>query len=370
MTDGGPLQRPVLLPPLIRPGDLGFDSAYWRDRLADNLYGPIPPAPDTLTVARHPIADERAERLTITLTHGPRRFAVTAALWLPEGTRGPVPLICGLDFTGPAGVLTTPGFPLDPDATLFSRPEFGAENGRMDPVLRGTSAYRWPISMLLKAGSAVMVSCYGSWVPDSAGRWQAHGVAPLMNCASDYPHSGAISLWAWSILRLLDVAGGLPEVDADRITVAGHSRLGKAALWAAANDTRIAAVFANNSGCAGAAPAAHPVGETLDQMARAYPHWLVQGRPAGAADLDQHHLLALIAPRRTYIACAADDLWADPAGSYMALQAARPGNWPDAETAMQPAGQTICGPCGFHLRPGGHDLLPYDWQQFLTFARG
>ena len=372
---------PIALPPLVRPGEDGFDRAFWRDRLARCLYGAIPPAPDAITVTRHPIDGESAERLRIEIAVGTRRFAVDAALWLPENAissaagpksepkSGRVPLICGLDFVGPAGVMPSTGFPLDPQAVIYTRPEWGAQGGRMDPVLRGTSACHWPVSVLLNAGMAVMVSCYGSWVPDSADHWQGHGVYPLLNCAEDFAHSGAIALWAWAILRLLDTAGTLGEIDAGRMYVAGHSRLGKAALWAAAQDSRIAAGFANNSGCAGAAPAAHPVGETLEQMATAYPHWLIQGRDPGAADLDQHHLLALIAPRKTYIGCARDDLWADPAGSYLALRAASGGKWPMPCEALT-GRQIKCGPSGYHLRPGGHNLLPWDWHQFLAFLHG
>jgi hypothetical protein len=141
-------------------------------------------------------------------------------------------------------------------------------------------------------------------------------------------------------------------------------------LWAAAHDARIAAVLANNSGCGGAAPSGHPVGETLDQMVQQFPHWLLQGAVPGAADFDQHHLLALIAPRKLYAACAEDDLWADPAGTYLALQAAAGGDWPPLSEALNTASQITHGSFGFHLRPGGHDLLPYDWHRFLTFLGG
>jgi hypothetical protein len=313
------------------------------------------------------MAGEKAKRLHIEISVGPRRFAVDAALWLPEGAAGKVPLVCGLDFTGPAGVLSSESYPLDPDAQIYSRPEYGAKDGRLAPVLRGTAAHRWPIPLLTNAGMAVLVSCYGSWVPDSAEDWQSHGVYPLLNGQENCPGSGAISLWAWSIQRLLDVAGTLDEVDQSNISVAGHSRLGKAALWATANDPRIAAVFANNSGCAGAAPFAHPIGETLGQMVQGYPHWLLQGNTPHVPDFDQHHLLALIAPRKTYIACAEDDLWADPAGTYLALTATGGDDWPPLSEALNTAAQIIRGPMGYHLRPGGHDLLPYDWQKFLTF---
>jgi hypothetical protein len=231
--------------------------------------------------------------------------------------------------------------------------------------------------MMLNAGYAVLVSCYGSWVPDDATKWKTHGLYPLLDCQNQTP-TGAISLWAWAIHRLLDAAATIGEIDGSRVAVAGHSRLGKAALWAAANDSRIGAVLASNSGCGGSAPAAHSVGETLAQMAERFPHWTIAQDDWQLPNLpiDQHHLLSLIAPRAVYLSHAKSDLWADPIGSYLALQNAaefwNPGrtanwNWPTPHEIWQTCGGVSNGPLGFHLRPGGHDILPYDWQKFIIF---
>jgi hypothetical protein len=172
---------------------------------------------------------------------------------------------------------------------------------------------------------------------------------------------------------LIDAATGVPEIDGSRIAVAGHSRLGKAALWAMACDDRISAVLANNSGCAGAAPARHPVGETLTQMAMTFPHWLRPGFDPTLLALDQHHLIACAAPRAVYIASAEDDVWADPLGSYKALQTAseawgeRPSDWRSPDSVWSRDRAFMSGSIGHHIRPGGHDLLPYDWRRFLDF---
>ena len=340
-----------------------------RQGLADGIYGAMPPPPRNIAVKRSPIQGENAERLEIVITVDDREFHVDAALWVPADADGPVPLICGLDFIGPIGVLTSDVFPRDPYARVYARPEYGAPDGRLTETLRGTSAYRWPVDLLCRAGYAVIVSCYGSWVPDDADYWTDHGVHPLVG-----GDARAISLWAWSISRLLDVAELCAEIDPKRMIVAGHSRLGKAALWAAANDPRIKAVFANQSGCAGSAPAAHPVGETRAQMFAAFPHWTLPDTTA--CDYDQHHLLALIAPRAVYLGGAKDDLWSDPLGSFAALEKAA-AHWDLDETETWTAldevwdGCKSChnGPLGFHLRPGGHDLLPDDWHKFLGFMK-
>ncbi len=373
-------------------------QARQRAMLADTFYGPIPPPPDKLSVVREPMQSERAERLQIKVSICDRAMNVDAALWLPSKASGPVPLICGLDFIGPVGLMSSPEFPIDKSARVSSRADYGASDNRIEETLRGVCAYRWPVGMLLDAGFAVLVSCYGSWVPDDIDHWNQHGLYPLLvnpdktsldnpdvkknssqhHTAGETHTTGAISLWAWAIQRLLDVAATCDEIDMSRVCVAGHSRLGKAALWAAANDSRISAVFANQSGCGGSAPAAHPVGETLAQMHERFPHWLLPPQQAVSSELrcDQHHLLSLIAPRALYLGGARSDLWSDPIGSYLALAAAAPmwdtdssqGRvWPSARELWQSSDQVCNGALGYHLRPGGHDLLPFDWRQFLQF---
>ena len=190
---------------------------------ATELYGPIPPLPDHLEVRR--VRHAGYQRLELGLAVEERRFAVHAALWLPAGP-GPAPLIVGLDFLGPIGVLQDSAFPIDRDARI----EFRGSTV-LDATLRGRGADRWPVDLIQAAGFGLLLSCYGSWVPDDPAAWRDHGLAPLLRSP---PETGAIALWAWALSRLVDVALTLPEVDATRIHLAGHSRLGKAALWAAA----------------------------------------------------------------------------------------------------------------------------------------
>jgi hypothetical protein len=328
---------------------------------AAHLYGPIPPPPNRLTP--HRLAGPGYQRLEIALEADERRFAVDAALWLPAG-HGPAPLIVGLDFLGPIGVLEDASFPLD----LAARIDFRGSTV-LDASLRGRGADRWPLDLIQTAGFGLLLSCYGSWVPDDPAAWRDHGLVPLLHPP---PETGAIALWAWALSRLVDAALSLREVDAARVYFAGHSRLGKAALWAAASDERVAGVVANNSGCAGAALWHHQGGETLAQLTARYPHWLT---PSLADDpdpatlpVDQHELLACIAPRRLYVASASEDHWADPEGEYLALAAAAPA-WnlalPALEEVWQPGAELRAGALAWHLRDGVHDLTPWDWRRFL-----
>lgn len=364
----------LTLPALLNHPDEPLNSAQarWRTSLADAIYGPLPPPPDRLTVERLPLAGEKAERLALTIEVEDRAFSVDAALWLPAQAEGPYPLIAGFDFIGPAGIMSGETFPLDPKAGILPRPEYGANDGRLTPALRGTSHRQWPVDLLTARGYAVLVSCYGSWVPDDAERWTRHGLAPLLNAQGT--GSPALSLWAWGILRLLDAAEQCNEIDPSHMIVAGHSRLGKSALWAAANDTRIEAVFAAHSGCAGAAPTRHHIGETPAELTERFPHWTRAGWPENVEKLpiDQHALIAAIAPRKVYLAAAEDDVWADPLGSYAALRTAASiwdvdDDWPTASQVLKDHRQVLRPDFGYHLRPGGHDLIPYDWHGFLRF---
>ena len=342
----------------------------WLNRFETETYGAIPPEPDLLAIERSSIPGEEAERIAITLRIADRSFTVDAALWLPRsGGAGRVPIALGLDFLGPIGSMFGEGFPLDPEARI------PVSSGRvLTESLRGTTMHRWPARLITDAGYAVLTSCYGSWTPDSETEWQDRGVWPLTRPAPLSP-PGAIALWAWSIQRLVDVAERLPEIDTARIAVAGHSRLGKAALLAAAHDKRIGAALINNSGCMGASLSSRDFGETEAILRTRFPHWLTpDGATTGKNEpaLDQHHLLAAVAPRGLYVSSAVDDLWADPKGEFLGLAGAA-ASWPEAivppiDSIWRENASFVSNGIGWHLRPGPHDIRPYDWRCFLRFT--
>ena len=169
------------------------------------------------------------------------------------------------------------------------------------------------------------------------------------------------------------------RIDPARIAVVGHSRGGKAALWAGAEDERFAMVVSNDSGEGGAALSRRWFGETLEVINTAFPHWFTaayksyNGRPA-ALPVDQHMLLALAAPRALYVASADEDLWSDPRGEFLSMAASSPvfslyGQPPIGEDAMPPLDTPLVrGSRGYHVRAGGHDLTPADWSRFADLA--
>lgn len=331
------------------------DRTAWLEAFAGHLYGAVPPAPAEMSIGRDECGP--AERLTLCIDGA----TFDALLWLPDGRTGPVPVIAALDFVGPLGLPGIP-YPIDPEAVICAPRHLGGEGQRLTEGLRGQTGHRWPIQSIHDAGFGLLLSCYGSWVPDDPIAWRHHGLVPLPG-----EGAGAISLWAWALMRLIDAAEILPDVR--QVVLAGHSRLGKAALWAGANDPRALGVFANASGCAGAAPEAHGIGETLSDLTGRYPHWLRQGAvlPDG---LDQHHLLAAIAPRPLVLTGAKGDIWADPVGSYRALCAASDAaDWPEPSEMWAAGGVIRRGTLCHGLRDGGHDLTEDDWAAALPALR-
>lgn len=190
---------------------------------------------------------------------------------------------------------------------------------------------------------------------------------------------GVLSAVAWGGMRTLDYLETDPDIDASRVAVMGHSKMGKAALWTAALDERFAMAVSAQSGCAGAALWRRKSGETLEKMVTRFPYWLCRNawKFAGREDdlpVDQHMLLAAIAPRPVYVAGAVDDDWADPRGEYLSAYHASKvyellGKKGLISEETPPPGQPVIeSEVGYHIRPGGHSVDPYDWEQFIQFA--
>jgi hypothetical protein len=263
----------------------------------------------------------------------------------------------------------------------------GKDNGVVDnrstEKTRGTEKDRWQLELAMQEGFAVATYYYGDVEPDRNDGWKEglRGILSKDGAATEWKDGewGAIGAWAWGLSRLADYLQTEPAVDATKLSVIGHSRLGKTSLWAGAQDTRFGVVISNNSGEGGAALMRRNIGETTAVITKAFPHWFTKtyssyANNEAACPVDSHMLIALAAPRAVYIASADEDRWADPKGEFLAGLQAQPvfdlfgkkGYGVSEQPGTNaPVGETV----RYHLRAGKHDVTRYDWEQYLPFAR-
>jgi hypothetical protein len=252
-----------------------------------------------------------------------------------------------------------------------------------DPSRKQQSGF-WPAEQLIARGYGIAAIQVEALALDDRFRYRDAAIwlfegsltPPVPRPTSAW---GTLAAWAWGASRALDYLVADSRVDPARVAVVGHSRGGKAALWAGAEDERFSMVISNDSGEGGAALSRRRFGETIDRITTTFPHWFndnyrtFAGRET-SLPVDQHMLLASIAPRALYVASADQDLWADPRGEFLSLAHTSPVYALWGEPAIDIDGMPpldrplIAGRRGYHVRTGTHNLTPYDWEQFANFA--
>jgi len=250
----------------------------------------------------------------------------------------------------------------------------------IDPTREDQSPF-WPAERIVARGYMAAAFHTSDVAPDMPGLFH-ESVHRIFGADDDDRASdtwGAIAAWGWGASRAMDYFMTDQDIDHQRIAVVGHSRGGKAALWCGAEDERFALVVGNNSGCTGAALARRKSGERVADINKRFPHWFSANyhqfnRRERRLPVDQHQLIALMAPRLVYVASASRDAWADPQGEFLACVHAAPVyqlfGLQGLETNELPkAGRPLhAGHIGYHLRKGRHNLTEYDWDRFMDFA--
>lgn len=323
----------------------------------DNIYGQMPKSFDNITFS---VTNENAaamngkaklKQVQIEVSRNNKSVKINLVLFVPNNAGKPVPAFVLINNRG---------------------------EDNTDPT-RATKSGFWPAETLIDSGYAIAAINVKDLAPDDKEKYR-NGVLQL------YPEQlsvdngmKAIGAWAWGASRVMDYFEKDKDIDAKKVVVVGHSRGGKAALWAAAQDSRFAMCVTNCSGNSGAALARRKFGETINRINTSFPHWFNNNykkfnNNENALPVDQHMLIALVAPRPLYATNASEDLWADPTGTYLSLKNAEkvyalygiksnlPANPPGIN---QPINQS---PLAYHNREGEHNLTAYDWNNFIQFA--
>ena len=337
----------------------------------DNEYGIMP---DATIKSSYRIVEESDNALggkairrqvEITFSNNGQTRQMLVLLYMPKDVKK-CPVFVSPNFQGNATTTTDP-YVIE---SQFSTNE------------RANQTSRWSYDHIINSGYAVATFHYFDVYPDKDND-VIESIYPLFGINSNddlQDNSGkAIAAWAWGCSRVQDYLLTLDNIDKERTIVMGHSRLGKAALWCGALDQRFAMVVSNDSGCSGAAISRRNYGETVQSINKSFPWWFCNkyqsyNQDVSSLPMDQHELIALIAPRAIYVASAQEDQWADPRGEFLSLQEASKVYALYGLDTLQgysfPAVNEHLwkGNCGYHIRTGIHDVTDFDWESYIGFA--
>jgi hypothetical protein len=369
----------------------------WKARRAEllklfttQMYGVVPPRSKS---ERFVVVDDTKNALdgeatrkqvTILLDGKPDGPRIHMLLYIPNGVSRP-PVFLGFNFWGNEMVSYDPGILISrrwTQVTGNSPPDphtaFCVKDHRATAACRGVDAIHWPIDTILKRGYAVATAFRSDVDPDFIGSYKYSIKRYYPDLQDRGDNFSTIGAWAWGLSRMLDYLETDPSVDGNHVAAVGWSRLGKAALWAAATDPRFAMAISNDSGAGGAKLFRRDKGETIRDLNTHFPYWFCKNfKKYNGKDrtlkFDQHEVIALIAPRPVYIASAIKDAWADPEGEFLSAVPATPGYKLLGTTGLPttrwpPVDHPVMGQIGYHVRTGGHNITLWDWEQYLNFA--
>ncbi len=386
------------LPPLLldeNGNEISSSSEWLKERrptiyqkFAENVYGQMPGMSDTLIFVTTKEKKDalygkaRLKELTVYFTSDKDpKYSMDILIYMPKEAKNPSPAFVALNFYGNQSISDDTSITIS-DTWMRANDEYGIVNNLATEKTRGVRKSRWPVAKIIDAGFSLATIYCGDLDPDREN-WQ-DGIHPIFyregQNKPDSNQMATIGAWSWGLCRAMDYFEKDEEIDASKVAVMGHSRLGKAALWAGASDSRFKVIISNNSGCGGAALSRRKFGETIWRINNAFPHWFCENFNSyndneEALPIDQHMLIALIAPRAVYVASASEDSWADPKGEFLSAKLATPvyqlfglsglaaEDMPEINSPIQ------SGSIGYHIREGKHDVTDFDWQQYIYFAK-
>lgn len=350
-----------------------------------NVYGEVP---GILKIASVDVVEQsnnalngKARRKQVELTFKKNGLSLdfTVLIYLPKNV-AKAPVFLGYNFYGNHTVTDDVNIFIS-DAWARDNPSIGIVHNQLTEQSRGARSDKWAVEQIIDAGIGLATIYYGEVDPDKDDFLD--GIHPFFYIDGQQQPAdnewGSIAAWSWGLSRALDYLQQDEEIDESKVIAFGHSRLGKTSLWAGASDERFAAVISNNSGCGGAALSKRRFGETIWRINNNFPHWFCRNfknfsKKEEALPVDQHELLALIAPRPLYVASAEDDQWADPRGEFLSAFYATPvyelfGKKGIPSNEMPSVNQSIQNTVAYHIRNGGHGVTRYDWEQYIKWAK-
>jgi pimeloyl-ACP methyl ester carboxylesterase len=323
----------------------------------NNIYGQMPITFDGIKFSKtaddQPAMDGKAilKQVLIEVFKGSKTVQINLTLFVPVHADKPAPVFLLINNRG---------------------------RDNTDPTREKKSEF-WPAEMVIDSGYAIAAFHVSDLAPDDKDSY-VKGVLEL------YPEQlkadngmKAIGAWAWGASRAMDYFEKDADIDAKKVIIVGHSRGGKASLWAAAEDRRFAACVTNCSGNSGAAIARRQFGERVSVINTRFPHWFNTNYKKfndkeELLPVDQHMLIALVAPRPLYATNASKDLWADPTGTFLALKnAEKVYALFDVKSRLPKMPPGINEPVykskiAYHNREGEHNMTSYDWGNFVNWA--
>ena len=322
---------------------------YWLNTLLEEEYGRIPPKvqPTVETKINNIDFAGKAvwETVTFTFTYKGKTHSFPTNLIYPVGAKN-IPFFMYLNFR-----------PDIPDRYL-------------------------PVEEIIDNGFGIFSVCYNDVTKDDNDF--TDGLAGIFQEGERTGNdTGKLCYWAYAASNMMDYLLTRPEANPNAIGIAGHSRLGKTALLAAAIDQRFAFVCPNNSGCSGVALSRGGCEgrERVGRICNVFPYWFCPNYQQYANNeesmpFDQHCLMAMVAPRAVFVGAAVEDVWADTDSQFLAGASASP-VWglygkkglvsPDKFPEI---GDTfIDGDVGFHLRAGKHYHSRTDWLVYMNAVK-